>query len=72
MTLITTQKVIKIGSSRGVTLPAKELARLGIKEGDKLQISCELVKSTPKAKALKQYKSLKKQCNKALKNLANR
>ena len=38
MNIVTTQKVIKIGTSRGVTLPAKELKRLGVKEGDDLEL----------------------------------
>lgn len=38
MTFTTIQKPIKIGTSRGVILPAKELKRLGIKEGDELEL----------------------------------
>ena len=38
MTITTIQKVIKIGTSRGVTLPAKELERLGVKEGEEVEI----------------------------------
>ena len=33
-----TQKIIKIGSSDGVTLPAKELEREGLTRGDEVEI----------------------------------
>jgi antitoxin component of MazEF toxin-antitoxin module len=35
----TTQKVIKIGSSIGVTIPAKEARHLGVKVGDTVTLS---------------------------------
>jgi|JI10StandDraft_1071094.scaffolds.fasta_scaffold49547_7 antitoxin component of MazEF toxin-antitoxin module len=38
MTFTTIQKPIKIGTSRGVILPAKELKRLGIQDGDELEL----------------------------------
>ncbi len=38
MTITTTQKVIKIGTSRGVTIPAKDLKALGVETGDDLEI----------------------------------
>lgn len=34
----TVQKAIKIGTSRGVILPAKELKRLGVAENDELEL----------------------------------
>jgi bifunctional DNA-binding transcriptional regulator/antitoxin component of YhaV-PrlF toxin-antitoxin module len=34
----TTQKLIGIGSSDGVTIPAKELKREGLKRGDKVEV----------------------------------
>ena len=37
MTITTTQKIIKIGSSKGVTLPAKQLQELEVKEGDEVE-----------------------------------
>ena len=39
MVVTTIQKVIKIGSSRGVTLPAKQLKALGICDGDEIEIT---------------------------------
>lgn len=38
MTITTTQKVIKIGTSRGVTIPAKDLRALGVETGDELEL----------------------------------
>lgn len=38
MTITTIQKIIKIGSSQGVTIPAKDLKALGVKAGDELEI----------------------------------
>lgn len=38
MTITTIQKIIKIGSSQGVTIPAKDLRALGVQAGDELEI----------------------------------
>lgn len=38
MTITTTQKIIKIGTSKGVTIPAKELKRLNVDAGDEVEI----------------------------------
>lgn len=38
MTITTIQKIIKIGSSQGVTIPAKDLRALGVEAGDELEI----------------------------------
>lgn len=38
----TEQKLIQIGSSEGITLSKKDLARLGAKRGDLLHIKVEL------------------------------
>ena len=45
MTITTVQKIIKIGSSQGVTIPAKDLRTLGVQAGDELEIVAR-----PKAK----------------------
>lgn len=39
MVVTTIQKVIKIGSNCGVTLPAKQLKALGIRDGDEIEIT---------------------------------
>jgi len=41
MTVTTTKKVIKIGSSAGVTIPAEDLKRMGVTFGDELKVSFE-------------------------------
>ena len=39
MVITTIQKVIKIGSSCGVTLPAKQLRVLGVRDGDEIEVT---------------------------------
>ena len=39
MNITTIQKIIKIGSSRGVTLPARDLRALGIRDGDEIEVT---------------------------------
>lgn len=38
MTIHTFQKLIKVGTSGGVTLPAKELKAMGVEYGEELEI----------------------------------
>ncbi len=38
MTITTTQKLIRIGTSHGITLPAKGIKALGVKTGDDLEV----------------------------------
>ena len=66
-----TQKIIKIGSSAGVTIPAKHLKQLGVSYGDELSISFEVVKKSDDL-IMKDYAKFKKKYHKALKNLASR
>lgn len=39
MIITTTQRIIKIGTSQGVTIPAKDLKALGVAAGDELEIT---------------------------------
>jgi antitoxin component of MazEF toxin-antitoxin module len=39
MTIKTIQKVIKIGTSAGVTIPAKDLKYAGIQTGDQVEVT---------------------------------
>jgi antitoxin component of MazEF toxin-antitoxin module len=71
MTITTTQKIIKIGDSAGVTIPAKELKRAGIKPGDEIKISFELV-APAEDNVLNDYAAFKAQYGETLKNLASR
>lgn len=75
MTITTIQKVIKIGSSRGVTLPARDLRALGIRDGDEVRLMVEKVEPIEQANkpSLRQeYDDFKKQYGETLKNLADR
>ena len=75
MVITTIQKVIKIGSSRGVTLPARDLRALGIHDGDEVRLTVEQVKPIKQANnpSLRQdYDDFKKQYGETLKNLADR
>ncbi|MGH7195951.1 MAG: hypothetical protein ACREGA_04200 [Candidatus Saccharimonadales bacterium] len=71
----TTQKIIGIGASDGVTIPKKDLKKLGAKRGDELQISVTLASKpnqTKHDKLMKDYDSFVKQYGATLKNLADR
>ncbi len=74
MTIKTTQKLINIGTSKGVTLPAKELKKLGVKEGQELEITAKLADNTPNEKVefVELTQKLIKRHQKALKNLSQR
>lgn len=41
--ITSTQKIVGIGSSDGVTLPAKELKRAGLKRGDQVEVTVRAV-----------------------------
>ena len=41
MTITSTQKVIKVGDSLAVTIPAKDVRALDLKKGDELNLSYE-------------------------------
>jgi antitoxin component of MazEF toxin-antitoxin module len=71
----TTQKIIGIGTSEGITIPPKELAKLGAKRGDELKITAELVKKTKTSKhtkLMREYNEFVKQYGQTLQNLADR
>lgn len=73
MIMTTTQKIIKIGSSKGVTLPAKQLRRLGVDIDDEVRITVETVsESAPHNQLMREYDSFVKQYDETLKNLADR
>jgi len=69
----TTQKIIQIGSSQGVTLSKKDLVRLGAKRGDILKLKVELAPQDEKQERLvSEYDQFISKYGKTLKNLANR
>ena len=73
MTITTIQKVIKIGSSRGVTLPAKQLRVLGVRDGDEIEVT---IRKRPMAadgdKVLKVANSLLRRYKEDFSHLAKR
>jgi hypothetical protein len=69
----TEQKLIQIGSSEGITLSKKDLARLGAKRGDLLKVSVELAKKPQQhEKLMEEYDAFVEQYGQTLKNLADR
>ena len=69
MNITTTQKIIKIGTSRGVTLPAKQLKALGVREGSEVKITVEAIQ---RSNVLDEYERFKEQYGETLRNLADR
>lgn len=75
MAITTTQKIIKIGTSTGVTIPAKELRNLGAQVGDELQVTFALApKKTDdeKVELVALTQTLIKRHEQAMKNLSQR
>ncbi len=69
----TEQKLIRIGSSEGVTLSRKDLVKLGARRGDKLKLRVELADSQQKYADLKRdYDDFVRVYGQTLKNLANK
>lgn len=67
------QKIIQIGSSDGVTLSKKDLARLGAKRGDTLKLKVELGNGSHKhQKILSEYNAFVSKYGQTLKNLAGK
>lgn len=68
------QKVIKIGSSLGVTIPKKELSELNIIAGDEVEISIrkKSTKAVKHEQLLKSLEGFMSTYDQDLKNLAKR
>jgi death-on-curing protein len=69
-----TQKVIKVGSSGAVTIPAKEMKRLGITYGDELNVTFEPIEkaSSENVQLVALTQRLIERHKVALKNLSQR
>lgn len=68
-----TGKVIKVGSSLAVTLPAKEAKTQNIAQGNSIKFSYELINNDESLKEInKDFEKFEKIYSAALKNLANR
>ena len=68
------QKIIKIGSSGGVTIPAKELKRQNIAFGDEVEVIVRPLKSvnSEDKKVIAAAKQILKEYKKDFQNLAER
>ena len=68
------QKIIKIGSSGGVTIPAKELKRQNLNFGDEVEVIVRPIKkvNAEDKKVIDAAKSVLKQYKKDFDNLAQR
>lgn len=73
MTITTTQKIIKIGTSKGVTIPAKDLRALNAEVGDELEIIVRRKSGIASDESVQQVaQSLLARYSQDFKNLANR
>jgi hypothetical protein len=69
----TQQKIIQIGSSQGVTLSKKDLARLGARRGDVVNLKVELTSVNDKhEKLINEYDAFVRKYGQTLKNLADK
>lgn len=73
MTYKATQKVIRIGDSLAVTIPAKDVQAANIKAGERVEISFKKIPEAQQADKLDvEYEAFKEQYGQTLKNLADR
>ena len=73
MTINTTQKIIKVGTSKGVTFPAKELKNLGVDVGDEVDIVVrKKTGNAGDAEVLKAARSILERYHQDFSNLAKR
>jgi antitoxin component of MazEF toxin-antitoxin module len=75
MTITSTQKVIKVGDSLAVTIPAKDAKAAGVEVGSQVSISIKPVvtRASEVAKNLEaEYEAFTAQYGSTLKNLADR
>lgn len=74
MTIKSIQKVIKVGSSLAVTIPARDAKRLGVNAGTEVEISVKPLEDSPEhlRRTLDEYDAFKAQYGETLKNLSGR
>ncbi len=72
--ITSTQKIIKIGTSSGVSLPARDLKAAGLSAGDMVEITVKPVAKevNKQEKLLQEYKAFKDVYGETLSNLADR
>lgn len=73
-TITTTQKIIRIGSSKGVTIPAKDLKALGLDTGAHIKITAEPAEDRAEqhSELMQEYAAFTNQYGQTLKNLRDR
>jgi hypothetical protein len=71
-TIESVQKIIKVGDSIAVTIPAKEARVLGFKPGDTVRSRHEQIETPGGVGVDTEYKKFTDQYGDALKNLADR
>lgn len=69
-TIESVQKIIKVGDSIAVTIPAKEARALGFEPGQLVRSKHEIISDVPKID--EEYEKFTQQYAEALKNLSNR
>lgn len=68
-----TQKIIRVGTSAAVTIPAKEMKQQNLHYGDEVKVTIEASKGpTAHQKVMKDYNKFVSQYGKTLENLAKR
>lgn len=72
MIMTTIQKIIRIGSSKGVTLPAKQLKQLGVDINDDVRITVETLHKDPQDNLMREYKAFVDKYDETLTNLSDR
>lgn len=72
MIMTTIQKIIKIGSSKGVTLPAKQLKQLGVDTGDEVELVIRKKNATTDRDAVQVANSLLDRYGEDFADLADR
>lgn len=75
MIIKTVQKVIKVGTSLAVTIPARDAKAAGIKPGQDVEVSVKPTQEAEKAKTQDlsaEYKAFKAEYGDTLAKLANR
>lgn len=73
MIMTTTQKIIQIGSSKGVTIPSKQLKELGVDVGSEVRITiARLEKEAPHKQLMHEYGIFIEKYDETLKKLADK
>lgn len=66
------QKIIRIGTSAGITIPKKELEELNLQVGDEVKYTLEPVRKAKHSDVMDEYDKFVKHYGQTLKNLADR